>query len=117
MSGSRSTIGSVGDALNAARGDADRIAGDVAESASRVRAGSAAGARQDARRLLAEIERTRTEIEREVATLEAASARFAEAAAAASATLVELSARTDFTPPGFSGGLQDAVALKREESA
>jgi hypothetical protein len=111
-----STIAAVGEALSAGRDEIDRLQSGASADARRIAAKSAAGAQYEARRQLGELQRLSDEIEREVETLEAASARFAEAAASASATLVELSAATDFTPPPFSGGLQGAVQRKREEA-
>lgn len=109
-----STIASVDRSLREGRTDVDRLMSEASGDFRRLTATSAARAQHEARRRLGEIELLRVEIEAEIAALEAASARFAEAAAAASARLVELSAATDFTPPPFRGGLRSTVRRQRE---
>lgn len=116
MTGSRSPIPTVGAARASERREAERASARAEAEAAGLLAGRASRARAKARRGLSEIETTQAEIEQQVEALEGAAARFAEAAAAASERLVELSAATDFSPPPLPGGLHGAVQKRREEA-
>lgn len=109
-----STIASVDRSLREGRTDVDRLLSEASGDFRRLTASSAARAQHEARRRLGEIELVGVEIEAQIEALEVASARFAEAAAAACARLVELSAATDFAPHPFQDGLRSTVRRRRE---
>lgn len=102
--------------LAESREQADRILAAAAEDARAVEAGVDERVRIAAEQRLQSIEQLRGAIAHHSERIESAYVNMAEAMAAASQQLVEISRRADYSPPLWPGGIERTVELKLSET-